>query len=86
MLAEEAADVVRARARQAGFTERQVMFVEPGFDWSAFGGELASRSLFGDRRLVELRIPGGKPGDELPAECCNGNGHGQYQNTHIKPL
>ncbi|HET7688326.1 MAG TPA: DNA polymerase III subunit delta [Candidatus Macondimonas sp.] len=63
LLAEEAADAVRARARQAGFAERQVLFVEPGFDWSAFAGELASRSLFGDRRLVELRIPGGKPGE-----------------------
>ena len=63
LLVGEAADAVRARARQAGFTERQVMFVEPGFDWSAFGGEMASRSLFGDRRLVELRIPSGKPGE-----------------------
>lgn len=63
LLVEEAADAVRVTARQAGFTERQVMFVEPGFDWSAFEGELASRSLFGDRRLVELRIPGGKPGE-----------------------
>ena len=62
-LIEEAADAVRGAARRAGFNERQVMFVEPGFDWSGFGSELASPSLFGDRRLIELRIPGGKPGD-----------------------
>lgn len=63
LLVEEAADTVRAAARQAGFNERRVMFAEPGFDWSALASELASGSLFGDRRLVELRVPGGKPGE-----------------------
>ncbi len=63
LLVEEAADAVRAAARRHGYTEREVRFVEAGFDWPAFGGELASGMLFGDRRLVELRLPTGKPGE-----------------------
>ena len=63
LLVEEAADAVRGAARRHGYTEREVRFVEPGFDWPAFSGELASGLLFSDRRLVELRLPTGKPGE-----------------------
>lgn len=64
LLALEAADAVRARARAAGFTERTVLQVERHFDWSELGHVAASLSLFGDRRLVEVRMPSGKPGPE----------------------
>jgi DNA polymerase-3 subunit delta len=64
LLALEAADRVRAAARQAGCGERLVMVAERGFDWSEFAHALAARSLFGARRIVELRIPGGRPGVE----------------------
>ncbi|HEX7054738.1 MAG TPA: DNA polymerase III subunit delta [Burkholderiales bacterium] len=62
LLALEAADAVRAAARRAGFTERVVL--EPGrhFDWSELGHAAASLSLFGGRKLIELRLPGGRPG------------------------
>jgi len=62
LLALEAADAVRAAARQQGFTEREVF--EPGrsFDWSEFTHAAASGSLFAARKLIELRLPGGKPG------------------------
>ncbi|MFZ5533468.1 MAG: DNA polymerase III subunit delta [Pseudomonadota bacterium] len=63
LLVEEAADAVRTAARRHGYTGREVRFVEPGFDWSAFSGELASGLLFSERRLVELRLPTGKPGE-----------------------
>jgi DNA polymerase-3 subunit delta len=61
LLVLEAADAVRAAARSAGYAEREVY--EPGrsFDWSELGHAGASRSLFGDRKLVELRLTGGKP-------------------------
>ena len=63
--AQEAADAIRAAARQAGYTERSVFTVQGAhFDWSsvlAAGGEM---SLFGDRQVVEVRIPSGKPGKE----------------------
>ncbi|TDV18347.1 DNA polymerase III subunit delta [Paraburkholderia caballeronis] len=64
LLAQEACDRIRAAARDAGFTDRSVFTVERGFDWSTLLGASQSMSLFGDRQLVELRIPTGKPGKE----------------------
>ncbi len=64
LLALEAADAVRTAARKAGFREREVYFAERGFDWSELVHAGASLSLFGDRKIVELRIPTGKPGPQ----------------------
>jgi DNA polymerase-3 subunit delta len=64
LLAQEACDRIRAAARAGGFTDRTVFTVERGFDWSSLLGASQSMSLFGDRQLVELRIPTGKPGKE----------------------
>lgn len=58
----EAADALRARARECGFSERVVHFAERGFDWEQLRGSAAGLSLFGERRLIELRLPTGKPG------------------------
>lgn len=63
LLVQEACDVIRAQARAAGCTEREVYSVESGFDWQAFLQAGDSMSLFADRKLVELRMPTGKPGD-----------------------
>jgi DNA polymerase-3 subunit delta len=65
LLAQEAGDAVRAAARQAGFTERQVFTVSGAhFDWSAVLGAAQAMSLFAERQLIEIRIPSGKPGKE----------------------
>jgi DNA polymerase-3 subunit delta len=64
LLVGEAADAIRARARSDGYTGRDVMFVERGFDWDALLGELRSMSLFAERRIIELRMPTAKPGAE----------------------
>lgn len=64
LLAQEACDKIRAAARAAGFTERSVHTVERGFDWSTLIGASQAMSLFGERQLVELRIPSGKPGKD----------------------
>ncbi|MGI4859241.1 MAG: DNA polymerase III subunit delta [Janthinobacterium lividum] len=64
LLVQESVDRIRRAARAAGCTERVIHTVERGFDWSALLGEAQSMSLFGERRVVELRIPGGKPGKE----------------------
>ena len=64
LLALEAGDAIRAAARAAGATEREVLVAEPGFKWDAFLGANANASLFGDRKCVDLRIPSGKPGVE----------------------
>lgn len=64
LLVLEAVDRIRAAARVAGFNERDVLTCERGFDWSALTASGQSMSLFGDRKLVELRIPTGKPGKD----------------------
>ena len=60
----EAADRIRAKARAAGFSEREVLVAERYFKWGELQSVQQSMSLFGDRKLVELRIPSGKPGKE----------------------
>lgn len=60
----EAADAIRARARALGYAEREVLAVERSFDWSLLGTSAANLSLFSPKKLIELRIPGGKPGTE----------------------
>jgi DNA polymerase-3 subunit delta len=64
LLALEAADRIREAARRAGATEREVFFAEPGADWNRLSASGANLSLFASRRLVEIRIPTGKPGTE----------------------
>jgi DNA polymerase III subunit delta len=62
LLCGEAADAVRAAARARGFTEREVHFMERGSDWDDVRASAGNLSLFGERRLVEIRLPTGKPG------------------------
>ena len=64
LLALEAADAIRAAARRQGCDEREVLSVERGFDWSELTQAGASQSLFGGRKIIELRIPSGKPGTQ----------------------
>src|SRR5262245_15862292 len=64
LLSLEAADAIRARARDQGFSERVVLAAERNFDWSELAANAASLSLFGERKLIELRIASGKPGTE----------------------
>lgn len=64
LLALEAADAIREAARQAGYLERQVLTVEAGFDWSELQEATSSVSLFASQKLLEIRIPSGKPGSE----------------------
>ena len=64
LLALEAADRVRAKALEAGHDERRVLIAESGFDWGELGMLGSSLSLFASRRVIDLRIPTGKPGKE----------------------
>ncbi|HXF67331.1 MAG TPA: DNA polymerase III subunit delta [Burkholderiales bacterium] len=64
LLALEACDRIRARARAEGYTEREVLTADPGFKWHELAFAAGARSLFASRRVLELRIPGGKPGAE----------------------
>ena len=58
----EAADAIRAAAQKRGFSERQVIDVEAGFDWSKLEAEAAAMSLFAEKKIIDLRLPSGKPG------------------------
>ncbi len=60
----EAADQLRDIAKQQGFTEREVFTAESGFDWSRLSAASSALSLFATQRMMELRIPTGKPGKE----------------------
>jgi len=65
LLVQEACDAIRAAARAAGCSERQVHTVQGNhFDWSGLLGAAQALSLFADRQLVEIRIPSGKPGKD----------------------
>ncbi|MFI8482460.1 DNA polymerase III subunit delta [Pseudomonas sp. NPDC078700] len=64
LLCQEACDAIRAATRTQGFSERQVFNAEANFDWGNLLQASASLSLFADKRLLELRIPGGKPSDK----------------------
>ncbi len=75
LLCQEAADAIRNAARQQGFDERQVFSADASFDWGTLLQAGASLSLFAQRRLLELRLPSGKPGDKgaaaLMEYCAN---------------
>jgi DNA polymerase-3 subunit delta len=62
LLAGEAADAVRVRARAEGFAEREVHFVTQGFPWNDLLASANTLSLFAARRLIELRLASGKVG------------------------
>ena len=64
LLAMEAADRIRKKARSTGFSEREVLIVDRYFKWGELTSTQQSMSLFGDKKLIELRIPTGKPGKE----------------------
>ncbi|MCL7713524.1 DNA polymerase III subunit delta [Stenotrophomonas mori] len=61
----EAADAVRAQARAEGVSEREVFDADGrDFDWGRLAASFHAPSLFSARRLIELRLPSGKPGKE----------------------
>ena len=65
LLMQEAADAIRAAAREQGYTERTVHTVQGAhFDWSEVLAAGGSLSLFADKQIVEVRIPSGKPGKD----------------------
>ena len=62
LLVGEAADAIRARVKRAGFEEREVHFIERVADWDDVRSSSNNLSLFGSRKLIEIRLPSGKPG------------------------
>jgi len=62
LLSLEAQDAIRATARGLGYTERDVLNVDARFDWSKLTEVAQALSLFADKKIVEIRLPSGKPG------------------------
>jgi len=62
LLIEESVDCLRQAATALGYSERLSFTVENGFNWDDFLLESRSLSLFSSKRLLELRLPNGKPG------------------------
>ncbi|GAB3471770.1 DNA polymerase III subunit delta [Massilia terrae] len=71
LLALEAADRIRKTARAQGYSERDVLTVERTFKWGELLAANQALSLFGDKKLIELRIPSGKPGKDGSAALQN---------------
>jgi len=61
---DEACNQLRRAAQQQGYTERQVYHVDRGFSWEQLRHSADSLSLFAERKLIELRLPSGKPGND----------------------
>ncbi len=64
LLVQEMADAIRGQARANGFTERELFNAEARFDWQQVLTASSSLSLFAAKKILELRIPSGKPGRE----------------------
>jgi len=68
-------DKLREHARSSGFDERQVLIANDDADWSSFREAADSMSLFAEQRIIELRLPTGKPGrtggEVLKQYCAN---------------
>jgi DNA polymerase-3 subunit delta len=63
LLVQESSDLIRRELKTQGFAERELFHVEPGFDWSNLIYSGSSMSLFAEKKLIEIRLPTGKPGE-----------------------
>jgi DNA polymerase-3 subunit delta len=62
LLVAEALDAIREASRQQGFTMRDLHIAAQGFDWAQLRDSSSNLSLFAEKRILELRLPTGKPG------------------------
>lgn len=70
LLIQESLDAIRAKARAEGYSEREVLDVDRGFDWQRLIEACGSLSLFAAKRIVELRMPSGAPGTDGSKALC----------------
>ena len=62
LLVGEALDAIRKTARERGFNSREMHIATTGFDWPQLAASTSNLSLFSEQRIIELRLPTGKPG------------------------
>lgn len=63
LLMQEACDAIRAACRQADFQERATYQADRTFNWQTLADEAGAMSLFGEKKIIEITLPSGKPGD-----------------------
>ena len=71
LLLQECCDQIRQKARAENCNEREI--IEGGvsnFNWQDILHSASNMSLFADRKLIELRLPSGKPGAEGSKALC----------------
>jgi DNA polymerase-3 subunit delta len=71
LLIQECCDQIRQTARDQGCAEREI--IDGGvanFNWQDILHSASSMSLFAERRLIELRLPSGKPGTDGSKALC----------------
>ena len=64
LLVQETTDHIRGVLRSCGFMERELFHAEVGFEWRSLLQSTLSLSLFAEKKLIEVRLPSGKPGDQ----------------------
>lgn len=60
----EVADAVRAAARKSDYNSREVLVADAGFAWHQLSESAGALSIFGDKKIIDLRMPSGAPGAE----------------------
>lgn len=64
LLVIEATDLIRKKARKQGFTEQEIFVIDNTFRWPDLLNTCNNPSLFGEQKLIDVRLPTGKPGRE----------------------
>ena len=67
---EECCDAIRMQAREAGYSEREILHANKDFAWGSLAQAAQTLSLFAQRRILELRIATGKPGEAGSTALC----------------
>lgn len=62
LLVQESRDLVLDAARRNGFLERTVYEAGKNFEWDMLHSAGMEQSLFSTRKVIDLRLPSGKPG------------------------
>jgi len=70
LLVQESADALRLAARQQGFSGRDVFYSDGKFDWDQLHNEANALSLFSEKKIIEINISNGKPGDKGSKAIC----------------
>jgi len=70
LIAQEACDTIRQGARAQGFSERELHHTDAGFSWDELYNSANALSLFSDKKIIEIRIHNGKPGDAGSKAIC----------------